>query len=142
MFFMGTYTPKLDDKGRLFLPAKFRDRAGGGARGDAGAGELPRRLAPADFEQVADAAQRGADHAQAARDYIRMLLRGRRRGGARQAGPDHASRRLREYAALSRDVVVIGAMDRVEIWEPTAGASTPRGRGGRSPTSTRTSRRS
>ncbi|MCW2792175.1 MAG: cell division protein MraZ, partial [Nocardioides sp.] len=26
MFFMGTYTPKLDDKGRLFLPAKFRDQ--------------------------------------------------------------------------------------------------------------------
>ena len=24
--FLGTYTPKLDDKGRLFLPAKFRDR--------------------------------------------------------------------------------------------------------------------
>ncbi len=23
--FSGTYTPKLDDKGRLFLPAKFRD---------------------------------------------------------------------------------------------------------------------
>ena len=44
MFFMGTYTPKLDEKGRLFLPAKFRDRAVGGARGDAGAGELPRRL--------------------------------------------------------------------------------------------------
>ena len=26
MFFMGTYTPKLDEKGRLFLPAKFRDQ--------------------------------------------------------------------------------------------------------------------
>ena len=26
MFFMGTYTPKLDEKGRLILPAKFRDR--------------------------------------------------------------------------------------------------------------------
>ena len=24
--FFGTYTPKLDDKGRLFLPAKFRDQ--------------------------------------------------------------------------------------------------------------------
>ena len=23
--FFGTYTPKLDEKGRLFLPAKFRD---------------------------------------------------------------------------------------------------------------------
>ena len=25
MFFMGTHTPKLDEKGRLVLPAKFRD---------------------------------------------------------------------------------------------------------------------
>ena len=26
MYFMGTYTPKLDDKGRLILPAKFREQ--------------------------------------------------------------------------------------------------------------------
>ena len=26
VLFLGTHTPKLDDKGRLFLPAKFRDR--------------------------------------------------------------------------------------------------------------------
>ena len=25
MRFMGTHRPKLDEKGRLFLPAKFRD---------------------------------------------------------------------------------------------------------------------
>ena len=28
--FLGTYTPKLDDKGRLTLPAKFRDELAGG----------------------------------------------------------------------------------------------------------------
>src|ERR1051325_11903955 len=28
--FLGTYTPKLDDKGRLTLPAKFRDELRGG----------------------------------------------------------------------------------------------------------------
>ncbi|MEO6144018.1 MAG: cell division/cell wall cluster transcriptional repressor MraZ, partial [Dermatophilaceae bacterium] len=28
--FLGTHTPRLDDKGRLFLPAKFRDRLAGG----------------------------------------------------------------------------------------------------------------
>ena len=27
--FLGTYTPKLDDKGRLTLPAKFRDELAG-----------------------------------------------------------------------------------------------------------------
>lgn len=28
--FLGTFTPKLDDKGRLTLPAKFRDELAGG----------------------------------------------------------------------------------------------------------------
>ncbi|MDT5180626.1 MAG: transcriptional regulator MraZ, partial [Mycobacterium sp.] len=28
--FLGTYTPKLDDKGRLTLPAKFREALAGG----------------------------------------------------------------------------------------------------------------
>lgn len=28
--FLGTYTPKLDDKGRLTLPAKFREELAGG----------------------------------------------------------------------------------------------------------------
>ena len=27
---LGTYTPKLDDKGRLILPAKFREELGEG----------------------------------------------------------------------------------------------------------------
>ncbi|HEY3547508.1 MAG TPA: cell division/cell wall cluster transcriptional repressor MraZ, partial [Propionicimonas sp.] len=28
--FLGTYTPKLDDKGRFFLPAKFREQLASG----------------------------------------------------------------------------------------------------------------
>ncbi|MDQ4034098.1 MAG: cell division/cell wall cluster transcriptional repressor MraZ, partial [Actinomycetota bacterium] len=28
--FLGTHTPRLDDKGRLTLPAKFRDALAGG----------------------------------------------------------------------------------------------------------------
>ena len=28
--FLGTHNPKLDEKGRLFLPAKFRDRLADG----------------------------------------------------------------------------------------------------------------
>ena len=28
--FLGTFSPRLDDKGRLFLPAKFRDELAGG----------------------------------------------------------------------------------------------------------------
>ncbi len=30
VMFLGTYTPKLDDKGRFFLPAKFREQLASG----------------------------------------------------------------------------------------------------------------
>ena len=43
--FFGTYTPKLDDKGRLFLPAKFRDQLAEGLVVTQRSGALPLRLA-------------------------------------------------------------------------------------------------
>ena len=53
------------------------------------------------------------------RDYARMLFAGAEEGVPDKQGRIGIPPPLREYAALSRDVVVIGAMDRVEIWEPT-----------------------
>ena len=53
-----------------------------------------------------------------ARDYTRFLF-----AGASEETPDKQGRititpMLREYAALDRDVVVIGVMNRIEIWDP------------------------
>ena len=53
-----------------------------------------------------------------ARDYTRFLF-----AGASEETPDKQGRisitpMLREYAGLQRDVVVIGVMNRVEIWDP------------------------
>ena len=42
--FLGTHTPRLDDKGRLFLPAKFRDELADGRGDHQGPGALPLRL--------------------------------------------------------------------------------------------------
>ena len=56
--FLGTYTPKLDDKGRLTLPAKFRDALAGGLMvtksQDHSLAVYPR----AEFEQLARRARR------------------------------------------------------------------------------------
>src|ERR1700739_1773608 len=61
--FLGTYTPKLDDKGRLTLPAKFRDALAGGLMvtksQDHSLAVYPR----AEFEQLA----RRARHQEATR---------------------------------------------------------------------------
>jgi MraZ protein len=119
MFFMGTYTPKLDDKGRLFLPAKFRDRLAEGLVVTQGQ-ENCLVVWPEDvFLQEAERAQQTPLTSRDARDYSRMLF-----AGAEQGTPDKQGRvgippHLRAYAGLDKDVVVIGVSDRLEIWDST-----------------------
>ena len=119
MFFMGTYTPKLDEKGRLFLPAKFRDQLTEGlvvTRGQ----EFCLTVWPLDdFVELTRKAQEAPVTVKGARDYTRFLF-----AGASEEKPDKQGRititpMLREYASLDRDVVVIGVMNRIEIWDPS-----------------------
>ena len=118
MFFMGTYTPKIDEKGSLFLPAKFRDRLAEGLVITQGQ-EKCLVVWPQDvFLQEASRTQATPMTNRDARDYARVLF-----ASAEQSTPDKQGRigiplHLRAYAALQRDVVVIGVMDRVEIWDP------------------------
>jgi MraZ protein len=118
MYFMGTFTPKLDDKGRLFLPAKFRDRLAEGIVVTQGQ-ENCLVVWPADvFMEEARRAQATPLTNRGARDYARVLF-----AGAEETTPDKQGRIgipavLRQYAGLDRDVVVIGVMDRLEIWDP------------------------
>ena len=118
--FSGTYTPKLDEKGRLFLPAKFRDEMKEGlviTRGQDRALDLRTRESFAEFtEKFTHASQTDAR----LRAYGRMLF-----ALASEQVPDKQGRvsltpELRAYAGLQRDAVVIGIFDRIEIWEPSA----------------------
>jgi MraZ protein len=119
MFFMGTYTPKLDDKGRLTLPAKFRVPLAGGLVVTQGQ-EKCLDVWPADvfFAEGERARARGMT-SRTGRDYARMLFASAEEGAPDKQGRIGITPSLREYADITRDVVVIGAMDRVEIWEPT-----------------------
>ncbi|WP_040284576.1 division/cell wall cluster transcriptional repressor MraZ [Tessaracoccus massiliensis] len=120
MFFTGTYTPKLDEKGRLILPAKFRDALEGGlfvTRGQERALDVFPR---ATFEAKMTAALSAPSTVKEVRDYQRMLM-----AGASEEVPDRQGRitippHLRAYAGLDRDVVVIGSGDRAEIWNAEA----------------------
>ena len=117
--FLGTHTPKLDEKGRLILPAKFRDEL---AEGLVITRFQERCLAIwpiATFVEVAQSV-RGTSSSQQVRDYQRMLA-----SGASDETPDKQGRitippHLRAYAALEKDCVVVGAINRVEVWDATA----------------------
>jgi MraZ protein len=117
--FFGTYTPRLDEKGRLIFPAKFRDQLAGGLVMTKGRGRSLFVYPMADFLALAEDLQRSPSAGNAARDY-RLLM-----ASASDETPDRQGRvtipqTLRDYAGLTRDVAVLGNGPRVEIWDAAA----------------------
>ena len=118
--FLGTHTPRLDDKGRIFLPAKFRDRLAGGLVVTRGQERCLYVFPMDEFVRVAETMNTAPVTSKAVRDYLRVFL-----SGASDEIPDRQGRltvpaNLREYAGLTRDLTVIGAGSRVELWDTTA----------------------
>ena len=118
--FLGTYTPKLDDKGRLILPAKFRDQLAGGLMVTRGQEHCLYMWPQAEVERITERLREAPVSNKATRDYVRMFS-----SASSDEVPDKQGRitvppKLREWANLSKDVVVIGAMNRLEIWDEAA----------------------
>lgn len=118
--FLGTFTPRLDEKGRLILPAKFRDELAGGLVITRGQERCLYVFSEREFESMHDRIRQAPMTSKHARDYLRVFL-----SGAHPEHPDKQSRvtipqNLREYAGLDREVAVIGAGSRAEIWDAEA----------------------
>ncbi|SNT04725.1 MraZ protein [Micrococcales bacterium KH10] len=114
---LGTYTPRLDDKGRLILPAKFRNQLATGLVMTRGQEHCLYLLPLDEFQRMYDKIRQAPITSKQARDYLRVFM-----SGASQEIPDKQGRisippLLRTYAGLDRDLAVIGAGTRVEIWD-------------------------
>ena len=118
--FLGTYTPRLDEKGRFFLPAKFRDDLGDGVVIAKGQEHCLQLFTPDEFQREAARALSGSPTSRATRDFQRIYA-----SGAAQEAPDKQGRvtipsMLRTYAGLDKDIAVIGAFNRIEVWDLAA----------------------
>lgn len=118
--FLGTHTPRLDEKGRLFLPAKFRDELSEGVVITKGQERCLYVFRRDDFTAQGQALANAPLTAKKVRDYSRVFF-----ASAFDDVPDRQGRvtvpaGLRSYAGLQRDCVVIGANTRLEIWDAEA----------------------
>ena len=118
--FLGTYTPRLDAKGRLILPAKFRPQLADGLVITRGQERCLYVFSVQEFERIHEQMREASMSSKQARDYVRVFL-----SGATDEVPDKQGRvtiapRLREYAGLDQDLAVIGAGTRAEIWSAAA----------------------
>ena len=121
--FLGEFSHNFDEKGRLTIPAKFRDELAGGlvvTRGiDRCLFVFPRPV----WEILADRIAKLPMTDRSARNFGRLMF-----SGAADFVPDRQGRvlvpqGLREYAGLDSEAVVIGLHNRLEIWEPTQWAT-------------------
>jgi MraZ protein len=118
--FLGTHTPRLDEKGRLILPAKYRDELAEGVVITKGQERCLYVWPLAEFTRVTEAMRAAPVTGKGLRDYSRVLF-----ASASDEVPDKQGRitvppALRSYAGLERDCVVIGANTRMEIWDSAA----------------------
>ncbi len=118
--FLGTHEPLLDEKGRLILPAKFRDELASGLVVTKGQEHCLYGFPTTEFASLTEAMRQVPVTSKGARDYMRVMF-----AGAHDEIPDKQGRitipsQLRSYAGLSRECVVIGANTRIEIWDRAA----------------------
>jgi MraZ protein len=120
--FVGRYEHSLDIKGRVILPVKFRaqfERGGYLTQHSEGCLAL---WTLGEFERQMEAMQVRAETSKSARNQARLWASNSyeveidRQG--RMAIPAH----LRTFAGLENEVLVHGAIDRIELWNPPAWA--------------------
>ena len=110
----GQYAHTIDAKGRLFIPAKLREELGSTFHVTVGQDHCLSVYSDDSWNAVMDKLKT-MNYSDVKRLRPMFAL-------AADCEPDAQGRillpaKLREYAGLTRDVVVIGSFDRAEIWD-------------------------
>ena len=116
--FLGTHAPRLDEKGRLILPAKYREELAGGVVITKGQERCLYVFTQEEFARITEEMRNSETPAPRANSRVFFA-------SASDELPDKQGRitvppALRTYAGLQRDCVVIGANTRLEIWDAQA----------------------
>jgi MraZ protein len=116
--FVGRYEHSLDSKGRVILPAKFRaDFEKGGYLTEHREGCLA-LWTLGEFQRQLQAMQQEAAQGRTARNRARLWAANSHEVEIDRQGRMAIPAHLRAFAALEGDVLVHGAIDRIELWNP------------------------
>ncbi len=118
--FLGTYEHTIDPKGRLFIPAKLRDTNDGAAPSFILTRGLEDCLYLFDRTKFDDVISKLSSlpvkNHQDGRAFKRMLLAGAQEATLDDMGRLLIARPLIDYAALKKDVAILGVGERIELW--------------------------
>lgn len=114
---LGSHAPKLDEKSRLILPAKFREEFSSGLYLTQGQERCIYVFSDREFRGILEKIENSGASGRENRENLRTFL-----SSVSEQLPDRQGRvtipaTLREFAGLGRELVVIGMGSRAEIWD-------------------------
>lgn len=114
--FMGEYQHSIDEKGRLIIPAKFRDALGPTFVVTRGLDNCLFVYPEQEWQLMEQKLKALPLMKSDARAFTRFFLAGATECELDKQGRVNIPSNLREHAKLDKDCVVIGVSSRVEIW--------------------------
>ncbi|MFD0715129.1 division/cell wall cluster transcriptional repressor MraZ [Paenibacillus sp. GCM10027626] len=114
--FMGEYQHSIDDKGRIIIPAKFRDSLGDKFIVTRGLDNCLFVYPHSEWAVLEQKLKSLPLMKSDARAFSRFFFSGATECELDKQGRANVPNTLREYAKLDKDCVVIGVSNRVEIW--------------------------
>ncbi|HET9690567.1 MAG TPA: division/cell wall cluster transcriptional repressor MraZ [Acidimicrobiales bacterium] len=121
--FFGRYEHSLDVKGRVILPARFRSSFDTVAYVTQHHDRCLALWTPAEFEVQLGAMEAKQGRSAADRNLARVWASGAVEVELDRTGRVALPAYLRQYAHLDGQVLVMGAIDRIELWNPTEWAA-------------------
>ena len=113
--FMGEYNYTLDDKGRLTIPAKIREQLGHDFIVTRGLDKCLFVYPKEEWENVISK-YKELPNTKNARNYLRFLFSGATSNEFDKQGRINIPLYLSSYATLLKEVVIVGVINRIEIW--------------------------
>ena len=117
--FMGEYNHSIDDKGRVILPAKFREGLGENFVITKGLDECLFVYPQEEWRKLEDKLTSLSIMRKDTRKLTRFFMASSATLEFDKQGRINIPQTLKTYAELKKDVVVIGVANRVEIWDKT-----------------------
>ena len=114
--FMGEYHHNIDEKGRLIIPAKFRTGLGDNFIITRGLEKCLYIYSQKDWEKIVNRLNTLPFTKKDARIFIRSFFSGATECEVDRQGRINITSPLIGHADLTKECVIIGANDRIEIW--------------------------
>lgn len=120
---LGEFRHSLDAKGRLFLPARWREELTEGVVISKGLDRCLYLMSAQRFAELSERLSGLSVNRKDNRDYSRILFSGASEEQVDRQGRITIPAGLREYAGLTKDIVLAGVSTRGEIWDGEAWAA-------------------